>query len=75
MLGSYKDSHAYARSNRPRVNDTRPVWPLTDADVPSRVMREGDEMMVLHHPDGRREVSIPTAATPPRDVRAIGELM
>lgn len=33
---SYKDSAAYQRSNRQRVGENRPVWPLTSADLPSR---------------------------------------
>lgn len=32
---SYKDSVAYQRSNRQRVGEARPVWPLTADDIPS----------------------------------------
>lgn len=30
----YRTSSAYLRSNRKRVGEDRPVWPLTPADLP-----------------------------------------
>lgn len=37
-MTSYRDSAAYRRSQRYRADGT-PVWPLTDADVPSVTSR------------------------------------
>jgi len=39
--GSYRDSESYRRSNRQRADESRPVWPLTDRDLPGRLAREG----------------------------------
>lgn len=38
---SYKDSAAYRRSNRQRADEARPVWPLTERDIPSLTTTAG----------------------------------